>query len=466
MYPALPVERHNIRDTHKLAFKNFSVHYIPCKFASENILTLIKYIEEQTELFLGQLGIPEILVVYIRLSVLSVFLLLLSVAAFWLAKKILIPYLYKFFKKTSFAWDDLFVETRAFDALPHMVPALFVRLLAPVIFEDFEQLLPLVVRLTEAYLILVTLKVFLSVLKVAEYSLTQAATFVHKPLASYFQLIRIVLYIITFILVLSIIVGKSPVYFLSAFGAMTAILLLIFKDTILGLVASVQMSSNDMVRVGDWVEMPKFNADGSVTDINLHTVKVQNWDKTITTIPTYYFITDSFKNWRGMQQSGGRRIKRALHIDAYSVKLVDPEMRERLKKIQLITEYIETRQREIETFNEENNIDTATLINGRRMTNLGVFRKYIETYLKMHPRIRQDMSMMVRQLANENKGIPLEVYCFTNTIAWVEYEGIQSDIFDHLYSTASYFELAIFQEPGGRDLAAAFGRQNFIPPNS
>lgn len=422
----------------------------------------INYLEEQTELVMTNLGISAEWAIYCRLLLFIVFLVILSSLAFFITKKVFIHYLYKVFRKTSFTWDDLFADMRAFDNLAHIVPAVFVRIMAPVIFSDFDQILPFVIRLTDAYLIIVSMTVFFAILKVGEYSLSRLPAFKDKPLTSYFQLIRILLYIVTIILVLSAILGKSPVYFLSAFGAMTAILLLVFKDTILGLVASVQMSSNDMVRVGDWVEMPKFNADGDVIDINLNTVKVQNWDKTTTTIPTYYFITDSFKNWRGMQETGGRRIKRAIYVDAYSVKLVDAEMREKFKKYQLIKDYVEKRQEEIEEYNKKNNIDTSVLINGRRMTNLGVYRKYIESYLKNHPKIRQDMTVMVRQLANENKGIPLEIYCFTNTTAWLEYESIQSDIFDHLYSTATFFGIDIFQEPGGKDFSAVFNRNNVM----
>jgi miniconductance mechanosensitive channel len=420
----------------------------------------INFLEEHTELLISNLGVSEPWVVYLRLLVLVILLIILSSLAFLITKRVFIYYLYKVLKKSSFVWDDLFADTRAFDKLAHIVPAVIVRLMAPSIFSDFEQMLPFVIKLTDAYLIIVSMAVFFSIIKVGEYSLSQHPVFKDKPLTSYFQLIRILLYIVTIILVLSVLLGKSPVYFLSAFGAMSAIVLLIFKDTILGLVASVQMSSNDMVRVGDWVEMPKFNADGDVIDINLNTVKVQNWDKTITTIPTYYFITDSFKNWRGMQQSGGRRIKRAIFIDTHSVKLVDATMREKLKKIQLISNYVENRQKEIEEFNTQNNIDTSVLINGRRLTNLGVFRKYIESYLKSHPKIKHDMTLMVRQLASENKGIPMEIYCFTNTTDWVEYESIQSDIFDHLYSTASFFDIEIFQEPGGKDFSIAFDRKN------
>ena len=223
----------------------------------------------------------------------------------------------------------------------------------------------------------------------------------------------------------------------------------------MGLVASVQISSNDMVRVGDWIEMPKFNADGDVLAINLNTVKVQNFDRTITTIPTYYFISDSFKNWRGMVESGGRRIKRAIYINAQSIRFVDPDTRERYKKFNLLTEYINKRQKEIEEYNANNNIDTSILINGRRMTNIGVFRHYVENYLKNHPRISKEMTLMVRQLAIEDRGVPIEIYCFTNTTKWTEYESIQADVFDHVLSAAGFFDLEIFQQPSGKDISNA-----------
>ncbi|HRP90502.1 MAG TPA: mechanosensitive ion channel [Edaphocola sp.] len=271
----------------------------------------INYIEDQTELLITSLGISAEWAVYCRLLLFIIFLVTISSLAFFITKRVFIHYLYKIFRKTSFTWDDLFADTRAFDNLAHIVPAVFVLIMAPVIFSDFEQILPFVIRLTDAYLIIVSMTIFFAISKVGEYGLSQHPAFKDKPLTSYFQLVRILLYIVTIILVLSAILGKSPIYFLSAFGAMTAILLLVFKDTILGLVASVQMSSNDMVRVGDWVEMPKFNADGDVIDINLNTVKVQNFDKTITTIPTYYFITDSFKNWRGMEQKWRKTDKKS-----------------------------------------------------------------------------------------------------------------------------------------------------------
>lgn len=388
-----------------------------------------------------------------RLFIMLMLLAILSAILFYVTRRIIIRSLYKVFKKTSFTWDDLFVEHKAFDNLAHVVQALVVKVFAELIFRDFENVLPIVIKLTDVYLIMAGLVIVLALLKVAEYSISKSPVFVDKPVASYFQLVRILLYVTSGVIIFSVLLGKSPLYFLSALGAISAIILLIFKDTILGLVASVQISSNDMVRVGDWIEMPKFNADGDIIAINLNMVKVQNFDKTITTIPTYYFITDSFKNWRGMQESGGRRIKRSLYINVRSIQFVDPEIREHYKKYHLITEYMTQRQQEIEAFNLERNVDTSELINGRRMTNIGVFRNYIEYYLRSLKTIRDDLTLMVRHLPVQDRGLPIEIYCFTNTTNWAEYESIQADIFDHLLAAAGYFELEIYQQPSGSDFA-------------
>lgn len=368
--------------------------------------------------------------------------------------------LYNFFKRiavrTRRSWDDLLIKHRFPNALSLVAAVVVLRIAIPLVFEGMPKALGFFERLTDLFFLFVMVRIVITFLKATEESLASSQLFIEKPIASYFQLIRIIFYIVGFILALSILIGKSPLYFLSAFGAMTAILLLIFKDTILGLVASVQISSNDMVRIGDWVEMPKFNADGDVVAINLNTVKVSNWDKTITTVPTYYFVTESFKNWRGMQNSGGRRIKRTLRIAVSSVCFVDPDMREKFKQIDLIREYVTSRQAEIEKYNLENRVNTAVLINGRRMTNIGVFRTYVQTYLEQHPGIHQEMTLLVRQLTPDEFGVPLEIYCFTNTVKWAGYETIQSDIFDHLFASASYFGLQIFQNPSGKDFARLF----------
>ena len=419
---------------------------------------MLNDIKEWIENLLREIGIASAGVPYLRLLILLILLILVAYLSFRLTKKLVVGTLYNLFKKTTIQWDDEMVDRKVFNSLAHIIPAVIIKIFAPIIFRDFEQILPFIIKLTNSYLILVGMLVVISILKAAELMVSGSQIFIEKPVSSYFQLIRIVIYIATAIFILSELMGQTPWYFLSAFGAMTAILLLIFKDTILGLVASVQISSNDMVRVGDWVEMPKFNADGDVIAINLNTVKIKNWDKTITTVPTYYFITDSFKNWRGMQESGGRRIKRSLYINVRSIKFVDPDTREKFKKYYLINDFIKGRQQEIEQFNEDHEVDTSVLINGRRMTNIGVFRNYAMAYLEKLPFIRQDMTLLVRQLAMEDRGLPIEIYCFTNTIKWAEYEEIQANIFDHLLAAAAFFDLELFQQPSGSDISMAVDR--------
>lgn len=413
---------------------------------------MLKEIKAKFEAFLQDQQIPDGVIPYVVFLVLLIIAVLLIYASVFVTKTLLQKVVGRIFRRTKTNWDDLLIKYKLFSALGYLVSVIVLKIAVPVLFEDWPKTLIFIERLIDIYLIFVIIRIIVVFLKATEEHLSGSELFVEKPLASYFQLIRIILYIVAFILALSVLLSKSPVYFLGAFGAMTAVILLIFKDTILGLVASIQISANDMVRLGDWVEMPKFNADGDVIAINLNTVKVSNWDKTITTVPTYYFITESFKNWRGMQMSGGRRIKRNILININSIKFVDAELRERFKKIGLISDYISERQKEIEQFNILHQVNTDVLINGRRMTNLGVFRMYIETYLRNHPGINQDMSLMVRQQPPDQNGLPLQIYCFTSSVKWVEHEGVQSDIFDHLYAAASYFDITVFQSPSGDDL--------------
>lgn len=400
-------------------------------------------------------GMTESWRLHLEALIMLVIVLSISYIAFWITRKIIVTIVQRFVNKTESKWDDILTEHKVFATMAHLVPVFIIKYMVPVIFHDFPHFHPFISKITEAYLVFVFVLMIIAFLRGTEAYLSYSKIFIDKPIASYFQLTRLIIYIATIILVLSILLGRSPVYFLGAFGAMTAILLLIFKDTILGLVASVQISTNDMIRVGDWVEMPKYNADGDVIAINLNTVKIKNWDKTITTVPTYYFISDSFKNWRGMQESGGRRIKRAIHINQSSVKFVDVELREKFKSFHLIKDFVNKRQAEIEKYNKENEIDNHVLINGRRMTNIGVFRYYTEAYLKNHKGIRQDMTLLVRQLTPTEFGLPIEIYCFTNTIAWAQYETIQSDIFDHLLAAARHFDLEVFQSPSGSDILKA-----------
>jgi len=415
----------------------------------------MKEIQHYFDAFLTNSGVNHQLIPYITVFCNLLLIILLAYLFMYIAKWATENFIHAFFKRTSTKWDDIIIEFKLLYNLVRLIPVLILKALAPSVFINFPEVLPAFVIALDLWIIVVMTRLVLSFLKAMEYILSSSPLFKSKPIASYFQLARLVVYIAVGILMLSILMGKSPVYFLSAFGAMTAILLLIFKDTILGLVASVQISANDMVRVGDWVEMPKFNADGSVVAMNLNTVKISNWDKTVTTVPTYYFITDSFKNWRGMQESGGRRIKRAIHINIRSIKFVDPEMRERFKKFYLIRDFVERRELEINEYNMEHDVDTTELINGRRMTNIGVFRHYTQAFLQHHKNIRKDMTLIVRQLPPDDRGVPVEIYCFTATVVWAEYEGIQSDIFDHLFAAAKHFELEIFQAPSGSDIVLA-----------
>ena len=275
------------------------------------------------------------------------------------------------------------------------------------------------------------------------------------PIKSYAQIFKIVLYVIGGLMTVAVLTGRSPWVLLSGVGAVMAVVILVFRDTLLSLTASFTIASNRLVKVGDWIEVPTFGADGDVIDIALHTVKVQNWDKTITTIPTHKLVDVSFKNWRGMQDSGGRRIKRAIHIDMNSIRFCDAEMLQRFERFELIRDYLDSRQKEVEQYNAESRVDASELVNGRRLTNVGTFRAYVAAYLRSHPRIRQDMTFLIRQLAPAAQGLPLEIYVFTNTTVWADYEGIQSDIFDHLLAVVPRFGLRVYQEPAGSDFAAA-----------
>ncbi|MCS6625292.1 mechanosensitive ion channel family protein [Roseibacterium beibuensis] len=275
-----------------------------------------------------------------------------------------------------------------------------------------------------------------------------------RPIKGYIQVIKIALYAVSAILILATLIERSPLLLLSGLGAMAAILMLVFKDTILSLVASVQLTSNDMLRVGDWIEMPQLNADGDVIDIALHTVKVQNWDKTITTIPTWKLISESYKNWRGMEEAGGRRIKRSLYLDQTSVRFLTDGERAGLKRFALIDDYLDGKKAELEAWNGQLLAAGKDPVNTRRVTNIGTFRAYVESYLRTHPRVHdRGMTLMVRQLQPTATGLPLEIYCFTRTVAWTEYEAIQADIFDHLIAILPEFGLRLFQQPSGLDVA-------------
>jgi miniconductance mechanosensitive channel len=388
-----------------------------------------------------------------RTAILLFGVVLLSLLIWWVTRKILIEIIHAIAGKSKTKWDDYLVEKRFFSAIAHLVPLIFMDSFIKVVFYSYPKMSVFLMKTTDLVILFVILIAMLRFLSTFEKILSEKDRLKDKPVQSYFQLGKILVSGIMIILGLSIATGQSPIYFLTSLGAMTAILLLVFKDTILGFVGSIQLAANDMVRIGDWITMEKYGADGDVVEITLATVKVQNFDKTITTIPTYSFISDSFKNWRGMEQSDGRRIKRSINLEINSIKFCTEELLDKLKKIDFLRDHIDNREVEIKEFNNQNNVTRDYLLNGRNQTNIGLFRHYVTAYLKNNPHINQDMTLMVRQLAPTPMGVPVEVYCFSNTKEWGPYENIVADIFDHLFSATSYFGLTVFERPSGKDVS-------------
>ncbi len=401
--------------------------------------------------WLLKIGVPESISHQLQFFLEFFILLLLCYIADRLAKKFFVRALSSLIKKTKFLWDDVLLENKVFDRLAHLAPALVVQYTASYVFADFQDFVPFLIRLTDAYMVAVALMVLISIFNTLDHYFKQIDSLKDKPTDSYFQLARLVSYFIGGVLIVAKVFDKDPEGILTAMGALTAVSMLIFKDTILGFVASIQLSANDMIRVGDWVSIPKFGADGDVIKITLNTVKVQNWDKTISTIPTYSFVSDSFKNWRGMADAGGRRIKRSIVLRTGSIKFCSPEMICRFQKLHLISDYILKKENEIAKFNDHMSVDKSISTNGRHLTNIGVFRRYAQNYISSLETIHPDLTCMVLQKQGNEFGVPLEVYCFTKTTEWYEYESVQGDIFDHLYAAAEEFELEVFQHPSGGD---------------
>ena len=355
-------------------------------------------------------------------------------------------------RRTKATWDDTLVEVRLFSRLSHLVPAFIVYVSTPVVLAAYPGIAAAAKAAASIYLALVGLTVFNALLSGGERIYQSLAISRRFAIRTIVQIIRVVAFFVVGVTVLAVLLGKSPVVLFGGLGAFTAVLLLIFKDTILGFVAGIQLAANNMVRKGDWVEMPGHNADGTVLDVSLTTVKVQNWDNTITTIPTYALVAEPFKNWRGMEESEGRRIKRAVHIDVASIRFCDEEMIERFKNIQSIRDYVEGKIEEVAAYNREHHVDESLLVNGRHLTNVGTFRAYLEHYLRDHPMIHRDLTFLVRQLAPTELGLPIEIYVFSTDKAWARYEAIQADIFDHILAVMPLFDLRPFQAPTGSDL--------------
>ena len=383
-------------------------------------------------------------------------LLLAAWMANWITRRILLRVVSRLVRASPMQWDDALMSRGVLSRLAHVVPALVIAvgiMAVPGLHEVIERV---VHSVAVAYIYLTVALAVGNLLNATNDLYERRGERARaRPVKGYLQVGKLLVYVVAAVLVIATLIDRSPLVLLTGLGAMTAVVLLVFKDTILSLVASIQLASNDMLRVGDWIEMPSLDADGDVIDIALNTVKVQNWDKTITTIPTYRLISESFRNWRGMSESGGRRIKRALLIDQASVRFLDAEERTRLRRIALIDGYLENKRAEIEAYNTTLEAAGKDPVNTRRVTNLGTFRAYVTAYLRAHPRVNQDMTLMVRQLEPGPTGLPLEVYCFSSDVNWVAYENLAGDIFDHLLAVLPEFELRLFQQPGGADVSRA-----------
>jgi len=394
-----------------------------------------------------------------------------------IVRYIILKIIRKVAKKTRTEWDDILITRKVFHSLTHLVPAFIIYHSAYFASPGTEQtlsglqadaLLPIsgdyylnlggfILKWAKVYFIGVAIYIISTLLNAAN-DIYQTTEYSHdRSIRGYIQLVKILVFFLSAILVISIILEKDPTVLIAGLGAMAAVLLLVFKDTILGFVASIQLSGNDMLKIGDWIEMPGHQADGTVIDITLNTVKVQNWDRTITTIPTYALVSESFNNWKGMEESGGRRIKRAIYIDVTTIRFCDAEMMNKLARFELIRDYVLQKEKEIMQHNRQKNISDDDLISGRRQTNVGIFRKYLENYLRNNPLIRQDMTFIIRQLQPSDKGLPIEIYVFSKETAWVNYENQQSDIFDHVFAVVPEFDLKVFQAPSGNDIKSAIG---------
>src|SRR5690554_560327 len=371
-------------------------------------------------------------------------------------RKLVVIVFKAFSVRTKTTFDDYLVKSNFPRYVARLLPLVIFSYLIPIVFIETPLFAKIFEIVTNIYWVILVVFIFRSILRTSRNYLEESERFKDKPLESYLQILMIFAWGIGIFLIIQILTGYS-IASLATLGAASAVVLLIFKDTILGFVASIQVSVNDIVRMGDWITFSKYGADGFVVEINLSTVRIQNWDNTYTTIPTYSLISDSFQNWRGMDESGGRRIKRSIYIKQSSIKFLSPEDVERFKKIELIRPYIEHRQRDIEKHNTLKEVNREVQINGRNQTNLGVFRSYIDAFLNQNTAINKDLSLMVRHLAPTDKGLPIENYCFSRDKRWVNYEHIQADIFDHLLAAVPYYDLEVFELPTGKDVQALTG---------
>lgn len=425
---------------------------MPIKEKIELNKDIFEAITRHVKDWLIQLGIPEstskVVADY------SGFLLVLffAILVFYIVKFLAVRWIHRLASKSSSHWDDAFVHRKVFKRLAYIVPALIIHAATPYVIPDYPITMGMVQLLIKVYMITVLVIVANSVINAAHDIYNSYEISKTRPIKGFVQVARIILIIIYIVVIISVLFLREKGFgWIAGLGAFSAVLLLVFKDPILGFAGGIQLATNDMLRIGDWIEMPKYNADGEVIDITITTVKVQNWDKTITTIPTYFLVSDSYKNWRGMQESGARRIRRHILIDLNSIRFCTREMLDRFSQYEYIADYVKQTEEDIQAYNESRNVNNEVLINGRRQTNIGVFRAYLTGYLKNHPKLHKDMTMMVRQLQPTETGLPLEIYAFSKEQNWEIYEGIVSDIFDHVLAGIEYFDLRLFQNPSGAD---------------
>lgn len=400
--------------------------------------------------YLLEIGLSETSAAYLNIAVLLIALIIVALIIDFVSRRVIIQIFNQLAKASKTNFDDLLVANKVPRNLAHIVPLLFLYEFAPPVFIDFPYGRNMVENTLQVLGIILVLNIVRSLLRTLNDYFKTLPNFKDKPIDSYIQVIMIFAWILGLLSAFAIITGIEFVEFITTIGAASAIILLIFKDSILGFVASIQVSINDIVRIGDWVTFEKYGADGDVIEINLSTVKVQNFDKTITTIPTYALISDSFKNWRGMTDSDGRRIKRSLNVKIDSIKYLQKDDLDKFKKIELLQSYIDHRQGDIDKHNETQNVDKSILLNGRNLTNVGLFRKYVQSYIENHSGINKDMMIMVRQLAPTSQGLPIEIYAFSSDKRWANYEYIMADIFDHVIAAVPYFDLEIFEFPSGQ----------------
>lgn len=380
-------------------------------------------------------------------------LFLLAYVARFLCTKLLLGVVTRLIKKTRATWDDIIFCEEVLKRFSNLLPPFILTNLLPVVLPKITSgWMTFFMHLCDIYLLIAILQLLNALMKAIYAVYSEKEHLRNRPLKGLLQTGQVILWFVGIILVIAILFNKQPLSLLAGLSASAAILMLVFKDSIMGVVSGVQLSANDMLKVGDWISMPKCGADGTVIEVTLNTVKVQNWDNTIITIPPYLLVSDSFQNWRGMSESGGRRIKRSINIDMTSVSFCTPEMLNKYRKIQLLKDYIEQTETVINEYNAENKIDNSVLVNGRRQTNLGVFRAYLTAYLKNMPRVNQEMTLMVRQLQPTDRGIPMELYFFSANTDWSATEDLQSDVFDHLLAIIPEFGLRVFQSPTGADL--------------